>query len=77
MLFRSNIQTLLEAIRDAFEFTEEADTLRHIKPGSRQASILEEMLECVSECAKFISSYAEDVNLGSPTWPLSLLITNT
>jgi hypothetical protein len=60
-----NIQTLLEAIRDAFEFAEEADTLRNIKPESRQASILEEMLECVSECAKFISSYAEDVNLGS------------
>jgi hypothetical protein len=60
-----NIQTLLEAIRDAFEFAEEADTLRNIKPESRQASILEEMLECVSESAKFIRSYAEDVNLGT------------
>jgi hypothetical protein len=62
-----NIQTLLEAIRDAFEFEEEADTLRNLKPESRQAKILEEMLKCVSESAKFISSYAEDVNLGTPS----------
>jgi hypothetical protein len=60
-----NVQTLLNAIRDAFEFAEEADTLRDINPLSRQAAILEEMLECVCECAKFISSYAEDVKVGT------------
>jgi hypothetical protein len=60
-----NIQILLEAIRDAFQFAEEADNLRNIKPESRQATILEEMLECVTECAKFIRSYAEDVQLGT------------
>jgi hypothetical protein len=60
-----NVQTLLEAIRDAFEFAEEADTLRNIKPESKQAAILEEMLECVTECAKFIRSYAEDVQVGT------------
>jgi hypothetical protein len=71
-----SIETLLEAIRDAFEFAEEADTLRSIKPESRQVSILREMLECVSESAKFIKSYAEDVNLGMSSSPLSLVITN-
>ena len=60
-----NIQRLLEAIRDAFEFAEEADILRSIKPKSRQATILEEMLRCVAECAKFIRSYAEDVQVGT------------
>ncbi|KAH9960961.1 hypothetical protein BGW80DRAFT_922078 [Lactifluus volemus] len=62
-----NIQVLLEAIRDAFEFAVEADTLRNLKPESRQATILGEMLECVSECAKFISSYAEDIKVGKRT----------
>jgi hypothetical protein len=60
-----NIEALLETIRDAFEFAEEADSLRSIKPESKQAKILEEMLECVSESAKFIKSYAEDVQVGT------------
>jgi hypothetical protein len=60
----NNIQTLLEAIRNAFEFAEEADILRSIKPESRQAKILEQMLECVVECATFIKLYAEDVKVG-------------
>jgi hypothetical protein len=60
-----NVEALLEAIRDAFEFAEEADTLRSIKPESKQAAILEEMLECVAECAKFIRSYAGDVQVGT------------
>jgi hypothetical protein len=71
-----NVQTLLEAILDAFEFAEEADALRDIKPESRQAKILEDMLKCVSECAQFISSYAEDVNVGMLSWSLSLVIIN-
>ena len=69
-----NIQTLLEAIRDAFEFAEEAEILRSIKPESMQATILEKMLECVAECATFIRLYAEDVKVGSSSWPLSLVI---
>jgi hypothetical protein len=60
-----NVETLLVTIRDAFEFAEEADTLKNIKPESKQAAILEEMLECVTECAKFITSYAEDVQAGT------------
>jgi hypothetical protein len=67
----NNIQTLLEAIRDAFEFAEEADILQSIKPESKQATILEKMLECVAECATFIRSYAEDVKVGTSSWPLS------
>ena len=35
-----NVETLLETIRDAFEFAEETDTLRSIKPESKQAKIL-------------------------------------
>jgi hypothetical protein len=68
-----NVQTLLEAILDAFEFAEEADTLRDIRPESRQAKILEDMLRCVSECAEFISSYAEDIKVGMSSWSLSLI----
>jgi hypothetical protein len=61
-----NIEILLKAIGDAFEFAlaEEADTLKNIKPESKQAIILEEMLRCVSECAIFMKSYAEDVGVG-------------
>jgi hypothetical protein len=59
-----NVETLLGAIRDGFEFAEEADTLRNIKPESKQAAILEEMLECVTKCAEFIRLYAEDVQVG-------------
>ena len=61
----NNIRTLLEAIREAFEFTKEADTLRNIKPESMQAKILEDMLLRVYEFAKFIESYANDVQVGT------------
>jgi hypothetical protein len=71
-----NVETLLEVIRDAFEFIEEADTLRSIMPESRQAAILEEMLESVSKCAEFIQSYAEDVHVGTSSSSLSLIAIN-
>jgi hypothetical protein len=54
----------VKAIRDAFEFTNEADVLRNIQPTSAQATILGEILECVSKCAEFIESYAKDVQVG-------------
>jgi hypothetical protein len=69
-----NVQTLLKAIQDAFEFAREADALKNMEPASTQARILDEMLECVSECAKFIISYAENVQVGTSTWPLLLAI---
>jgi hypothetical protein len=60
-----NVRTLLQAIRDGFEFAKEADVLRNIQPASTQAKILDEMLQCVSECAEFIQSYANDVQVGT------------
>jgi hypothetical protein len=62
-----NIRTLLEAIRDAFEFAKEVDALRKMKPESMQAKILGDMLERVSEFSKFIESYAKDVQVGTPS----------
>jgi hypothetical protein len=61
---------------DAFQFAEEADALRDIRPESRQATILENMLRCVTECAEFITLYAEDVQVGASSRSLSLVITN-
>jgi hypothetical protein len=63
----------LKGKRDTFEFVEEADTLRNIMPESRQATILEEMLESVSKCAEFIQSYGEDVHVGTSSLSLSLI----
>ena len=60
--------------RYAFEFAEVADTLRSIKPESKRAKVLEEMLECVSESAKLIKSYAEDVQVGTLSSGPSLVI---
>jgi hypothetical protein len=60
-----NVRTLVKAIRDAFEFTKEADVLRNIQPVSVQAKILDEMLQCVSRSAEFIESYAKDVQVGA------------
>jgi hypothetical protein len=61
----NNVRTLLEAIRDAFEFAKEAAILRNIRPLSMQLKILDEMLQCVKQSAEFIISYAEDVQLGT------------
>jgi hypothetical protein len=61
----NNVRTLLEAIRDAFEFAKEAEVLRNIQPASTQAKILDEMLQYVSEIAEIIESYAKDVQLGT------------
>jgi hypothetical protein len=69
-----SVQTLLEAIQDVFEFIKEADILRNMEPASTQAKILDEMLECVSECAEFITSYAENVKFGMSSSPLLLAI---
>ena len=52
------------AIRDSFEIAKEADTFKNMDPASTQAKILDEMLEYVSESAKFIILYAEDVRVG-------------
>jgi hypothetical protein len=64
------------AIRDAFEFAKDADALRNINPESRQAKILEEMLQCVFEIGKFVELYAKHVQVGKPSWPLASMIVN-
>jgi hypothetical protein len=60
-----NIRKLLNAILDAFEFSKEADVLRKMEPRSPLAATLDEMLQCVSKCAKFIISYAKDMQVGA------------
>jgi hypothetical protein len=67
-----NVRALFEAIRDAFEFSKDADVLRSIKPESRQARILEEMLQCVFEIGKFIELYAKHMQVGR-SWLTSLV----
>ena len=55
-----NVLTLHEAVHDAFDFAHHEDTLKSIKPGSRQAEILTMMLRGVCSCSDFIQSYAKD-----------------
>ncbi|KAF8260409.1 hypothetical protein EI94DRAFT_905078 [Lactarius quietus] len=55
-----NIQTLLVAMRDAFDFTNQEDTFKAIKRVPRQAQILTLMLQHVCSCCDFIQSYAKD-----------------
>ncbi len=55
-----NVLTLLEAMHDAFDFAHHEDTLKSIKPDSRQAGILTMMLRDVCSCSDFIRSYAKD-----------------
>ena len=58
-----NIQTLLLAIRDAFDFAHPEDVLKSIKAGSKQAHIVTEMLKEVRACGEFIQRYASDPQL--------------
>ncbi len=55
-----NVLTLLEAMHDAFDFAHHEDTLKSIKPASKQAEILTMMLRDVCSCSDFIQSYAKD-----------------
>jgi hypothetical protein len=55
-----NVQTLLRAMHDAFDFAHHEDTLKSIKPQSEQARILALMLQDVCSCCDFIQSYAKD-----------------
>ncbi|KAF8260400.1 hypothetical protein EI94DRAFT_904244 [Lactarius quietus] len=55
-----NIQTLLVAMRDAFDFTNQEDTFKAIERVPRQARILTLMLQHVCSCCDFIQSYAKD-----------------
>ncbi len=55
-----NVLTLVEAMHDAFGFAHHEDTVKSIKPDSKQAKILTLMLQDVCNCGDFIQSYAND-----------------
>ncbi len=55
-----NVLSLVEAMHDAFDFAHHEDTLKSIKPDSKQAEILTLMLQDVCSCGDFIRSYAKD-----------------
>ncbi len=55
-----NVQTLRGAMHGAFDFAHHEDTLKSIKPKSRQAKIFTLMMQDVCNCGDFIRSYAKD-----------------
>ncbi|KAH9055563.1 hypothetical protein EDB87DRAFT_1824562 [Lactarius vividus] len=55
-----NVQTLLVAVHDAFDFANQEDRFKAIQHDSRQAQILTLMLQHVCNCCDFIQSYAKD-----------------
>ncbi len=66
-----NVLALVEAMHDAFDFVRHGDTLKSIKPDSKQAEIFTLMLRDVCSCGDFIQSYAKDsqfctLSLSSP-----------
>ena len=67
-----NIRALLDAIYDAFDFTQEADALKDIAPHSKQGHILTLMLQHVCYCGDFIKSYAGDVQFCMSTSSVSM-----
>ncbi|KAF8258413.1 hypothetical protein EI94DRAFT_1138288, partial [Lactarius quietus] len=71
-----NIQTLLVAMRDAFDFTNQEDTFKAIKRVPRQAQILTLMLQHVCSCCDFIQSYAKDSEFCTCSLPVSVAKVN-
>jgi len=55
-----NVRTLVESMHDALDFTRHEDTLKCIKPDSKQADIIALMLRDVCSCSDFIQSYTKD-----------------
>ncbi|KAH9055547.1 hypothetical protein EDB87DRAFT_1579779 [Lactarius vividus] len=55
-----NIGSLLAAMHDAFDFTNQEDRFKAIGRDSKQARILTLMLQHVCNCCDFIQSYAKD-----------------
>ncbi len=71
-----NVQTLFEAMNDAFDFARHEDTLKTIKPQSEQARILTLMLQDVCSCCDFIQSYARDSQFCTLSSSASLAFVN-
>jgi hypothetical protein len=59
-------------MHDAFDFTRHEDTLKSIKPNSKQAEIIALMLRDVCSCSDFIESYTKD-SLFCTLFPLTSL----
>ena len=70
------IQTLLDAIHDAFDFAQEAAPLKNVTSQSKQGNILMLMLQHVCCCSDFIQSYAKDTEFRTSPSVLLLAIIN-
>ena len=71
-----NVQTLLRAIHDAFDFAYHEDTLKSMKPQSEQAQILTLMLQDVCSCCDFIQLYAKDSQFCTSSSSVSFVFVN-
>jgi hypothetical protein len=71
-----NVQALLDAIHDAFDFTQEAGPLKNVTPKSKQGHILMLMLQHVCRCGDFIQSYAKDIQFCTSYYYASLAFVN-
>jgi hypothetical protein len=69
-----NVQTLLRAMHDAFDFAHHEGTLKFIKPQSEQARILTLMLRHVCSCCDFIQSYTKDTQFCMSSSSASLVL---
>ncbi|KAH9055074.1 hypothetical protein EDB87DRAFT_1355503 [Lactarius vividus] len=56
----NNIRALVKSMHDAFDFANHEDTLKTLKPKSKEAEILTRMLRDVSICSDFIRSYIKE-----------------
>ena len=63
-------------MQDAFDFAYHEDTLKSIKPQSKQARILTLMLQDVCSCCDFIQSYAKDSQFCTSSSLASLAFVN-
>ncbi|KAF8264172.1 hypothetical protein EI94DRAFT_1788157, partial [Lactarius quietus] len=54
------VRSLIKSMHNAFDFTRHEDTLKSIRPNSKQAEILTLMLRDVCGCSDFIQSYTKD-----------------
>ena len=71
-----DVRTLLKTMHDAFDFTRHEETLKSIKPKSKQAEILTLMLRDVCDCSDFIQSYTKDPKFRTLSSPASLANSN-
>ena len=63
-------------MHDVFDFTRSEDTLKSIKPNSKQAEVLKLMLREVCSCSDFIQSYTKDSQFCTSSFLTSLTNSN-